>query len=132
MTAEKLLQQREYRARIGNATTKKYEKTKNGFLVRMYRNMQSRVVGIQMAKHHLYDGVQLWDREVFYSWAKSSKSFHELFDKWQSSGYERRLTPSVDRINSNLGYFVGNVEWVTHGENSRRGALSPKRKRNDC
>jgi hypothetical protein len=33
---------------------KKYEKTPKGYLMRTYRNMKSRVLGIQHKKAHIY------------------------------------------------------------------------------
>lgn len=114
--------QREYRQKNGNAETKKYEKTKNGFLMRLYRNMQSRIQGIQKEKFHLYEGKTLVEREVFYDWAKNNSTFHSLFDDYEKSNYDRKLAPSVDRINSKLGYELSNMEFITHSENSRRGA----------
>lgn len=109
---------------------KRYEKTKPGFLVRMYRNMQSRIEGVQRQKHHLYVGKALMPRQDFYDWANNSPEFHELFDAYTASGFDRKLAPSVDRLDSALGYVFGNVEWVTHSENSRRGASGPRRARN--
>lgn len=124
---DSLARQREYRKKTGNACTKKYEKTKKGFLMRLYRNMQSRVTGIQKKKHHLYKGKDLLPRDHFYEWALSSSRFHELFSVWEESGYDRKLTPSVDRIDSRRGYSIINMEWVTHSENSRRGSVSKAR-----
>lgn len=106
----------------------RYEKTKRGFLVRLYRNMQSRVEGIQKNKFHLYQGKTILMRWKFYNWALSSPKFNELFFIWENSGYDRRLTPSPDRINSSLGYEITNMEWVTHSENSKRGGISLQRK----
>ena len=116
--------QREKRKRTGNWDYKKYEKTKNGFLMRLYQNMLSRVSGIQKAKYHLYAGCTLLPRVDFYSWAKSSEDFLRLFREWEWSGYDRKLTPSVDRIDSTYGYQLDNMEWVTHSENSRRGSMN--------
>ena len=116
--------QKIYRKRTNNISTIKYEKTKNGFLMRLYRNMQSRVTGVQKVKHHLYCGKSLLDRNSFYEWALNSPIFHEYFNIWELSNYERRLTPSVDRINSLIGYDVENMEWVQFHENCRRGAIS--------
>lgn len=127
MTPQELDRQKIYRILTNNESTRRYEKTLNGFLVRLYRNMQSRVTGVQYLKRHLYQGKSLLARDVFYAWANSSELFHELFAKWESSGYERRLTPSVDRVNSALGYELGNMEWVEFHENCRRGALSKLR-----
>lgn len=116
--------QRERRLRNGNANTLKYEKTKKGFLVRCYRNMKSRVTGVQKAKFHLYKGKYLMDKNVFYEFSLSDISFNKLFIEWEFSNYDRKLTPSLDRVDSSIGYKLGNVEWVTHSENSRRGAVN--------
>lgn len=103
---------------------KRYEKTKKGFLMRAYRNMKSRVEGIQWKKAHLYEGMELLPKEEFYEWSLSNPDFHELFETWEKSGYNRKLTPSIDRINSQFGYFKLNMQWITHSENSRRGSIS--------
>ena len=112
---------REWRKRTNNSSTKKYEKTPNGFLMRLYRNMKSRVHGIQKVKHHLYQGKELLNKQEFYSWAKDSKDFWKIYNAWVESDYDRKLTPSVDRKNTKIGYVTENMEWVTHSENSKRG-----------
>jgi hypothetical protein len=121
--------QREYRLRTKNQSTNKYEKTINGFLMRKYRNMQSRITGIQKAKYHLYKGKDLLDRQDFYNWSISNKTFLKLFNTWTENNYDRKLCPSVDRINPKEGYHLSNMEWITHSENSRRGCLSLSRRR---
>lgn len=117
---EKILaQQRERRAREGNKTTKKYEKTKPGFLMRAYRNMLSRVSGVQSQKAHLYAGKDILEKQEFYQFSLNDCSFHYLFQQWEMNEYDRKLTPSIDRIDSTKGYFLENMRWVTHSENSR-------------
>jgi len=86
--------------------------------------MKSRVEGVQKVKHHLYAGKHLLDKETFYEWALADEHFHDLFKLWEAGLYSRKLTPSVDRVDSSKGYHVVNMEWVTHSENSRRGAIS--------
>lgn len=115
---EKNRKQREYRARVGNVSTQKYEKTPKGFLVRAYRNMQSRITGVQRNKHHLYEGKELLDRKQFYDWSWYCGDFEYLFKKWVESGYDQRLTPSVDRVDPDKGYELSNIRWVTHSFNS--------------
>ena len=92
--------------------------------MRKYRNMQSRVLGIQKLKKHLYIGKSLLSREDFYQWANQSQVLKQLFTEWEKSGYSQKLTPSVDRINSKIGYELSNMEWVTHSENSRRSSIT--------
>lgn len=115
---------REWRERTNNHTEKKYEKTKNGFLMRMYRNMKSRVSGVQSAKYHLYVNKELLSKEDFYSWAKTNKEFDSLFEVYEQNNYQMKLAPSIDRIDSSKGYVIGNIQFITHSQNSRKGSIS--------
>lgn len=117
-----LRKQREYRARTGNVSTKRYERTKKGKLMRTYRNMQSRVSGILKAKRHLYEGLDILDRDAFYEWAMSCQEFHDMFDAWAAGGYRCGDSPSVDRIDTAKGYVLPNMQWLTHRENSSRAS----------
>lgn len=113
----------------GKAYYKQYERTPTGFIMRKYRNMQSRVLGIQKVKFHLYSKIQgpkLLDRDEFYKWSFSSKVFKRLYHTWVQSGYQMKLSPSVDRIDPCKGYVLENMEWVTHSENSRRSSITRK------
>lgn len=103
---------------------KTYEKTHKGFVMRLYRNMESRVTGIQKLKFHLYEGKELLSRTDFYNWILTDSEFLRLFEDYKNSGYERKLAPSVDRVDSTEGYHLGNMEVITMSENSRRGAVS--------
>ena len=120
--------QREYRKKNNNHHTKVYEKTEKGFLMRLYRNMKSRIDGVQKVKHHLYDGKPLLDKQEFYEWAVGNPEFNQLYINYKESNYSCELAPSVDRVDSSKGYVLDNMEWVTMSENSRRGALSKHRK----
>lgn len=121
------LNQLRHRAKVGNVHTHKYEKTPQGFLMRLYRNMQSRTSGIQKKKAHLYEGKSLLSRDEFYKWATEDTTFKSMFDTWKLAGYDRKLTPTVNRKDSAVGYELDNMEWLTHSENSRLGA-NAKRK----
>lgn len=91
--------------------------------MRSYRNMQSRVEGVQWKKAHLYQGLELMPRDEFYNYLED-EDFKQLFQEYEDSGYERKLAPSPDRVDSSVGYTKENIEWVTHSMNSRRGAES--------
>lgn len=112
--------QRAYRKVSENKHTKLYEKTPNGFLMRVYRNMKSRIFGIQKLKQHLYVGKHLLDKSDFYKWSLDNKNFNELFEIWKTSNYDRRLTPSIDRIDSSKGYELSNMQWIPFHENCRK------------
>lgn len=123
MNSIKLEQQREYRRKTGNISIKKYEKTARGYLMRTYRNMQSRVAGIQKKKAHLYQGLPLLDRSTFYDWSLRNDAFLLLHTCYVQSGFIMKLAPSIDRIDSSRGYVLENMRWITHSENSRNGSL---------
>lgn len=102
----------------------KYEKTVSGLLMRKYRNMLSRVTGVQKLKAHLYEGKEILPKQDFYDWANSSPDFHVLYKAWEQSGYSRKLSPSVDRVDPSRGYTLDNIRWITHSENSRLGSIN--------
>lgn len=77
-------------------------------------------MGIQKKKAHLYKGKYLLERDEFYRWANRSMMFWKLYFVWKKNEYDRKLTPTVDRVDSSKGYILSNMEWVTHSENSRR------------
>lgn len=126
MKENSLLKQRIYRKKTSNKDIKRYEKTPKGFLMRLYRNMQSRVEGVQKVKFHLYEGKELLDRHTFYQWGLMSNTFISLYINYTKNNYDRKLAPSVDRKDSSKGYYLDNMEWVTMSENSRRGSKSKK------
>jgi hypothetical protein len=86
--------------------------------------MKSRVEGIQKLKSHLYLGKELLLKDTFYQFSLQDPNFNNLFDIWEKSNYDRKLTPSIDRKISSEGYNINNIRWITHSENSKLGALS--------
>lgn len=102
-----------------------YEKTVRGFLMRLYRNMLSRVQG--RVKPHLYKGLPILPKEEFYRWAIRDHAFVHLFRVWKEHGYDRRLTPSINRVDSREGYVLSNIEFLTNSANSSLGARSQVR-----
>lgn len=114
--------QRKRRMKDGNKSVRKYEKTKKGFLMRTYRNMLSRVSGLQRRNAHLYEGHELLDKQEFYSWSLINPDFLDLFKEWEKSGYDNCKGPSIDRIDPRRGYNLLNMQWVSRSENSKRAA----------
>lgn len=116
--------QRAYRHRVGNIHSRAYEKTEKGYLMRSYRNMKSRVLGIVKKKAHLYVGKEIVSKDQFYQWALNNDTFKALFEAYKQSGYNIKYAPSVDRVDSTIGYRLDNMRWLTHSQNSLLGTLS--------
>jgi len=104
----------------------RYWKTPKGKLMMTYNNMNRRVRGY--VKSHLYRGLYILDRQDFYTWSRSSEDYILLYNNWVSSEYDRKLSPSIDRIDSSKGYYLSNMRWITHSENSRLGSLNKHNK----
>ncbi|HBT0444859.1 TPA: hypothetical protein MA058_003515 [Klebsiella pneumoniae] len=98
--------------------TKQYEKSVKGYLVRCYRNMESRVSGVQKRKLHLYNGLFILPRKDFYDFSLKSDTYITLLNRYKESGYKPSLAPSIDRIYPWFGYHLENIRWVSHSENS--------------
>ena len=41
-----------------------------------------------------------------------------LWNEWSASGYKLRLAPSIDRIDSTMGYVRNNCRWLPQWKNS--------------
>lgn len=110
--------QKKYRQDNGNSSTKSYEKTPKGYIMRTYRNMLSRVSGVQEQKNHLYLGLPILDKEDFYVWALASDIFEDLFGTYKHSGWDLRFAPSIDRKDPTKGYVLDNMRWLPQCVNS--------------
>ena len=60
-----------------------------------------------------------YTRKQLTNWAIGQGLF-ALADAWRASGYEKDLSPSIDRIDPNQGYFFGNIRLVTWAENNEK------------
>jgi len=106
------------------------EKTLHGHLVKTYSRMKSRTNGKAGNKQSrgYWMGLDILSREEFYEWA-TTPEYSKLWETWRQSKFKQKLTPSIDRINPEEGYVIGNMEWVTTSENARRARLSIRNKR---
>ena len=101
-------------------------KTFKGFIERMYYYMQRRVKGKGADPKH-YKGLGISPREYFYRYANSDAGLKRLFRVWVQSKFDLRKRPTPDRLNSKLGYIIGNIEFVTYRKNcSRAGKKNRK------
>ena len=91
-----------------------HRKTKRGVICKIY----SAQISSSKKRGHIppsYSRIELED------WMMSQSVFHELYNSWKNSSYEKVLKPSVDRTNSKLPYSFSNIQIMTWGENNEKG-----------
>lgn len=58
--------------------------------------------------------------EQFKEFSLKDPDLRKLTDEWIASNYQHAFAPSVDRIKSDGHYEIGNIRYVTIGENARK------------
>lgn len=87
------------------------------FIVVVYDSMRSRTNG---HAHVRYKGLEILPRETFYNWALQQEDLLVQYSYWVFGGNLRPLRPTIDRIDSKLGYTIGNIRWLTCRDNSKK------------
>lgn len=108
----------------GRIPSARYRKTLKGFIMTRYALMRRRVLNPNHQRHIYYKNKKLLSKNDFYVWARASYDLLSLYKKWVSTGYNLKFTPTVNRIDSNLGYKLGNMEWVTYSHNSALASIT--------
>lgn len=62
-----------------------------------------------------------YTRHEFYQRFLNDETYLRLYTEWKESGYQKRLRPSVDRIDPRKGYSMDNIQMVTYELNRRKG-----------
>lgn len=92
-------------------------RTMYGLLSMAYTNMRSRATGRQH-KEHIFKGLSYPTRDQFISWAINDRVFLICYRLWAESGYNKRWTPTVTRIDKRKGYDLDNMSFLSHSANS--------------
>jgi hypothetical protein len=84
-----------------------------------YHGMKTRVNGTSISHYTSSFGKDLLSKKEFFEWCEiNKKEFEYIYNKWKNSNFERKLSPSVDRLDNKKGYLKDNIRWITQQENS--------------
>jgi len=83
-----------------------------------YTELKQRCVHVRNDKYGRYIGKEYCTLEEFKTFTNKDDTFINLFNKWKENKHPFKLAPSIDRIDSSKGYILGNLQWITHSENS--------------
>jgi hypothetical protein len=86
-------------------------RTKIGHIKKIYNNQK----GSSKKRGHPAPDYSL---EQITEWIMNQEMFHNLYEDWVASGYDKWTAPSLDRINNNIGYSFDNIKVMTFKQNS--------------
>lgn len=70
--------------------------------------------------HPNYYGLEKCTRDEFINRFINDVNFLNQWEEWKNSGFKRGSAPSIDRIDSNLGYVINNLQFLSNIENARK------------
>lgn len=92
-----------------------------------YAHMSARYDGRATTRSNS-EGKGIMDREEFFTWCRDFDNlnvFISIYFDWAMNGFNRWDSPSIDRINSELGYVAGNIQWLSYSENCKKNNINP-------
>lgn len=103
-----------------NFDRNRYRNNIRRMMVLKYNSMRRRINGLNLHSNLL--GKELLSKEDFIKWAfgEGKKSFMKLYKVWVKNDFPRKLSPSIDRIDNNKGYVLGNLQWLTQSDNVKK------------
>ena len=107
-----------------NEYDKQYRRTKKGLVSAIYSHQRR---SSEKRGHPM----PTYTNKELKEWLYSQKKFHELYDNWKSSGFNKWLKPSVDRIDDYKPYTLDNIQIVTWRDNAYRYYEDKKRGANN-
>jgi hypothetical protein len=93
----------------------KYKTSKKGLVYSMHIKIRERTK--ENYRTPYWRGMEFIDKATFVSFVMLDSNFNKLYDNWVESEFNEKLTPSIDRINSDIGYVLGNLQIITNEEN---------------
>jgi len=84
--------------------------------------MRTRELG-RCSHPHSSTGKGILLRNEFMSWCYRNENydiFIGIYNNWKENNFIHKLSPSIDRINNNIGYYQSNIQWLTLSDNSSK------------
>jgi len=97
-----------------NKYSRIYRRTKNGVIKDIYSGQLRHSID----RGHSQPPYTIQDLR---KWVLSQQIFHDLYEAWISSDYNKWLKPSCDRTDDSQGYSFSRMQIITWFENSEKG-----------
>ena len=83
----------------------------------LYKGIYNRVHGFDRPS---YKGLPYPSLADFYELALNSETLKQLMSQWKKRNYDKRYSPTVDRIINSEGYKISNIQFLTKSDNSSK------------
>ena len=93
-----------------------YKKTKKGVVSVIYHNQ------IHNTKRRGMEDVS-YNQQELYHYLTTETNFNDVYSKWVSSGYEKSLKPSIDRLNDYEPYRLDNIQVLSQKDHFAKSGL---------
>jgi len=109
------------RMRVYNKTYKPkrkhdYSKTPGYIICKMYHHAIERT----KRQRSYFGRVVGFSLQEFKEFVARDDVFENLFEAWRASGWDKRFSPSLDRIDNSQGYTLDNIQLMTKSANCRK------------
>ncbi len=88
-------------------------RTKDGIITTIYNNQK----GNSIKRNY---PPPVYSKQELKKWLFNQQLFHELYGKWEESGYNRKLAPSCDRKDDYKSYTIDNIQLTVWWKNELR------------
>ena len=91
------------------------------YLRHMYNNIVRRCGTIGKYKNRKLE----FDYVEFLAWVDNS-GFYAAYEEWVRSDFNKKLSPTIDRIDNHNHYTLDNIQILTKAENTRKDSVTKK------
>lgn len=88
--------------------------TLQGRIYAMYKHMEIN------HKKKGFDVNLIISQQDFFDFASNNDKLKQLFNDWINSNFDRKVTPSVDRIDFKKGYEINNLQFLSMVDNLKK------------
>ena len=96
-----------------------YKHSIDGFIANSYSKQKY----FSKTRNH---ALPTYTKAQYSEWLLSQSLFYVLFNEWQEANFDSYKKPSIDRIDSNLGYSLENIRLVTWQDNFNQAIVDIK------
>ena len=109
---------------------KAYDSSRNKYSVDRIFLHKYYMITMRCTKVHITNGIkksvygkEFLTKDEWLAWCydkKNYKKFIIMYNAWAKSNFDRKLAPSIDRIDNKFGYIKTNLQWLTLSQNTQK------------